>query len=390
MVNMEGRNPITALNIKPRFKSVAKFPQQCLRYDSPRFALDDENGYIGDENIELFLSSLQGLEDDYGSYAPVTPVNASENTISPGVSGATSWKISHKHEQVLSPSDSDTSESDEVVKRSGPAITRRNCILKMGPEQVSTIAKSLAQRIEVVSESGLSPRSCFSDSPSCNSDAETEVRNNLTSRFDIIEASSLEAEMAEIEVLNLVASTFVGKEEGTDFCDTNSFCEVDESESDVEIRMRKPKLFITGKQIEGEIELLYSAAASMKEFDASAAVSSQADSSISSSSHSSNTSESSNSSNTSQGILLPPKRAIGYDPFGRNSDFSIPGSILGGQQRRVHFEGIAKLSVHENALDRLIKAQASGAIPSDGSDDSSTSLEYLLSWCGVPGDFMDV
>eukprot|EP00580_Thalassiosira_gravida_P014367 CAMPEP_0201683570 /NCGR_PEP_ID=MMETSP0494-20130426/52194_1 /ASSEMBLY_ACC=CAM_ASM_000839 /TAXON_ID=420259 /ORGANISM="Thalassiosira gravida, Strain GMp14c1" /LENGTH=405 /DNA_ID=CAMNT_0048167349 /DNA_START=451 /DNA_END=1668 /DNA_ORIENTATION=- len=401
-LDMEDHSPFTVRKIIPKFKSSTKIPQQRLRHDTRRFTIGEGNAVVQFENDELLLSSLMELKDDYGSYAPVTPINDSDNDSSEPTQQISSKRFFNGSEEGA------TSESTMAVEMNVPKTVRPSDLFRMGPSTVSKITKSLAKRIAIrrkgrpsaIVSPCYTPRDGnFADSPSCNSDAETEVRNNLKSRRVINEVSPTPGEFNQIEVWDTLASTFVGKEEslveGLDFCTTNSLCEASGSnESGKKIRA-KPKVLIPNAHCDGEIELLYSAAATItEEFDSRAIVPSGADSPLSLSSRSSITSASlsskgSNSSNSSQGILLPPKRAIGvYDPFG-NSDFSIPGVVR--PHRRVHFSNMRKLN-ELSALDSLMKAHTSDTLPSDYSDDSSTSFDYLMYWCGggIPEDFEEI
>ena len=95
----------------------------------------------------------------------------------------------------------------------------------------------------------------------------------------------------------------------------------------------------------------------------------------------------SSSNSSSQGILRPPKRAVGiagYDPFGVQSDFRLPGLPL----RRVRFSK-GKLS-GKKTLDEggksdpesPMRAKAAGTSLMDAESDSTASIEYLLEFCG--------
>jgi hypothetical protein len=79
-------------------------------------------------------------------------------------------------------------------------------------------------------------------------------------------------------------------------------------------------------------------------------------------------------SNNSPGILKPPKRAEGYDPFGVHTDFET------GMPKRVHFfdniDSIETASVH-------MMSQESD------SDDSTVSLEYAMRYCGLKSGLYD-
>ena len=53
-----------------KFKS--SFPQQELRRAKPVHCINDDNSDADEEEgIRLFLNSLEGLNQDYGSYAPL-------------------------------------------------------------------------------------------------------------------------------------------------------------------------------------------------------------------------------------------------------------------------------------------------------------------------------
>jgi hypothetical protein len=85
-------------------------------------------------------------------------------------------------------------------------------------------------------------------------------------------------------------------------------------------------------------------------------------------------SSSTSTSNNSPGILKPPKRAEGYDPFGVHTDFET------GMPKRVHFfdniDSIETASVH-------MMSQESD------SDDSTVSLEYAMRYCGLKSGLYD-
>ncbi|KAL7548645.1 hypothetical protein ACHAWF_011917 [Thalassiosira exigua] len=365
-MKMNGFSPLTKMKIMPKFKSSASLPQQRLRREEPLFLVDD-GAYGTEEDIELFLGSLKGLEDDYGSYAPIgenAPVASSSNV--------------DMNIVLDSSSESDASGSTEAILK--PEKKPRE--LKPTPHEFHVLTEALAKRIETSNGSGRSgafklvtpnftPRNetSFADSSSCTSDAETEVWSNLTNRLVGTKVSS--GNLDEIEAWNVLASTFVGREESLendrDSEDVNSLCEDDldvlSEQSDDESEAEEPKVLVnTTAQSEEEIEIIVGTSSRMD--------------SLSLSSHSSISSGSSNSS----GILRPPKRAIGFDPFGENTDFSLP--VPQQPQRRVHFSNLDELKV-ERPMNRRMRSDAS-SIASDWSD-STTSMEYLMNYmsCGV-------
>mmetsp|Transcript_39141 Transcript_39141/g.81887 ORF Transcript_39141/g.81887 Transcript_39141/m.81887 type:complete len:305 (+) Transcript_39141:213-1127(+) len=271
---------------------------------------------------------------------------------------------------------------------------RSSKVFNMGKRKVSRVAKSLAKRIKISTENRLStafdpllsssytpgPGPDISYSLSFSSDAETVVRNNLTSRYARSEVSLVNCDLAQPEVWN--------SESGTDLRATNIVCQVYDSIEPRKKAWAQPKLLVATAQCDGDVvELLHPTDAAMpKEVTISAEIS-PPESLLplhSSVVHVSSRSKGSNSSHSSQGILLIPKRAIGgYDPFG-NSDLSSHQAAR--PQRRVQFSNMDILKGN-SALDSIMEAQASGILPSDWSDDSSTSFEYLMNWCGgVPSE----
>ena len=197
---MNIHSPMNAMKMIPKFKSSAKYPQQKLKRDTPLFPIDDNNsnktkeGRDVEADIEPLLSSLQCLNDDFGSYAPV----------------ASSTKVQ--------PSDID--------------------FLSLGPSEVSEITNKLANRIAIEVGSDCGSSTTYSiDSYSFHS-AETELwKGNLTSSKE----------------LKVLASTF--KVHPLDTSMTNSLCDDSSQQNEV---IAPPKVVIAQEQIDGEVEVQYS------------------------------------------------------------------------------------------------------------------------------------
>lgn len=364
-------SPLSAIKVMPRFKSSSQVPQQRSRRDLPLTCIDDDDDSAAAVEalnmMSVEISAMKGLEDDYGSGAPVvTPANAP-------VEDTTGLFLNDGEIGV------------EVKSKD---------FFDLSPRKVTEITTALALRIELDSEGGASTTlgpvlsDLMGESPadlrSCASDAETEVQNNLTARFGAIEASIDGVDLVNAEAWNALASTFVGKEESMyDFASINSLCE--ESDESPEQQDAKPHVLINRTESGEEVELLFGTSTNeITEVTNGQNSSLTLSSSLHSSSHSS---ISSAASSTSSGILKPPKRAIGaFDPFGEHcSDFS----------RRVHFDDLPNpVKIHEDkkssALARLMQVNAScGAIDIDQLDDDSTaSYEYALRYfgCGMKED----
>ena len=174
---------------------------------------------------------------------------------------------------------------------------------------------------------------------------------------------------------------------------TNSLCELDESTTE---ELKKPTILVTTALVTAasDIELVYSTSSLI---DTSITQSSEAESSLSASSRTSSSSDlvSSSSSNSSRGILLSPKRAtVGYDPFGKDcSDFSVPEAGRGNvtpqpqPRRRVQFSNMSKVKEGGSAIEKIMKAQTSGNVPSSDWSDSTASIDYLIDhFCGIVDD----
>ena len=74
--------------------------------------------------------------------------------------------------------------------------------------------------------------------------------------------------------------------------------------------------------------------------------------------------------------------------------FSLPEILVPPPPlRRVHFDisTVDRLDEKGSALDSLLSAHASGQVSSDGSDDSTASIAYLMEYCcGVQDGLMEV
>ena len=322
---MNIHSPMNAYKMIPKFKSSVKYPQQkLLRRDTPLFPIDDNNsnktkeGMDVEADIEPLLSSLQCLNDDFGSYAPV----------------ASSMEGSNKNSTKVQPSEID--------------------FLSLGPSEVSEITNKLAKRIiEVGSDCGSSTTYSI-DSYSFHS-AETEPwKGNLTSSKE----------------LKALASTFRVHPLDLDTSMTNSLCDDSSQQNEV---IAPPKVVIAQEQIDGEVEVQYSPMSTSTSLHSSTSPTSSSDAD----------SKGSNSSESSSSILRPSKRAVGqYDPYGKETDFSLPEAPkLVRVHRKVQFSNLNKIG-RMGSLDSLLE---SGAIAENDSDDSSTSLDYLMNWCGVDG-----
>ena len=311
---MNIHSPMNAMKMIPRFRSSAKYPQQKLRRETPLSPVTKEGRDV-EADIEPFLSSLQCLNDDFGSYAPVASVGNQKNT-------------------EVQPSDGD--------------------FFKLGPKEISEITNKLQKRIiEVGSDCG---SSMYVDSYSFHS-AETQLWNgNLTSSKE----------------LKVLATTF--RVHPLDTSMTNSLC--DDSQQNENEVIAPPKVVIAQEQIDGEVEVQYSplsASTSLHHAKSTPTSSSDADTKGS-------------NSESSSGILHPSKKSFGqYDPYGKNTDFSLElipeAPKLVRVHRNIQFSNLDKLG-RKGSLDSLLESRA---IAEHDSDDSSTSLEYLMNWCGVDG-----
>lgn len=76
----------------------------------------------------------------------------------------------------------------------------------------------------------------------------------------------------------------------------------------------------------------------------------------------------SSTQSSTSGILKPPKRAAGYDPFGKNTDFTLP------KQRQVLF--LENIEEVEMASAHLLSSRDTD------SDDSTLSIEYAMRYFG--------
>lgn len=382
-----------------RFNSKAKaceYPQQSLRDGAPLFAIDDEGMCDADavgagEEVGLFLASLRGLEDDYGSYATiVTPANASDAEASADLG---TYRFDESNNKSLSERQPPASEVPVVVQRG------HDYLRSLGPRKLAKIKRKLTKRIigigkapsatkqggrggaqKPVTPSKKGARNCSNSSQSCvSSTAETEVWHNLTRRFVRAEViSPFDGDhSAEAEAWNKLASTFVAKEESiVESCDTNSLCEAGDADSAIE---KEAFATVGGRACEGvEVEYNSQISSARAEHSLASDPLSSSKGTVASSSHSSMASSSSGSSSfTSTGILKEPKlglglRAVGgYDPFG-NSDFTFPGRKQ--PKRRVKFLNMDEVNKQSGQ---------SGVLSDDSSDDSTSSFEYLSHWCGV-------
>lgn len=206
-------------------------------------------------------------------------------------------------------------------------------------EQMKKITNKLAQRIvEVDNESGLS--TTFSiDSHSC----ETEVIKNLTSKQEA-----------------LLAATFQGKSDQS--TTMNSLCgeDVVSNEEGIEV-------VATAQCDEGVVLIPAAVGVVLNESD-------QVDSPLS-----------------NESPLPEPKKYGQYDPFGVKTDYSSGFIHEAPKLKRVRnfsFADVDKLDKYEDidlqkrkTLSNLMEAQASGVF-TESSDESSTSIDYLIKWCG--------
>mmetsp|Transcript_10252 Transcript_10252/g.22242 ORF Transcript_10252/g.22242 Transcript_10252/m.22242 type:complete len:393 (+) Transcript_10252:170-1348(+) len=350
---------------------------------------------VGTDNTTVpSLSSpeAEGLNDTYESHVPVTtPADAS------GASGYISSETSKQvPNDILSSSlGSDSSEASAAIFPANERNIRSHTSLTMGPGNGSEITNALTMRIEIGSESGLSTTlnllelpsdtpingSNYADSAYCNSEAATAFQSNLSSQ-------SIQAKPSALDLVDLseVASIPFGKEESCvsvdDMGGTNSFRQTSKKHNpDPEAAAAKINTKVAIAPYNEEAEQLYR----------NEAISSKPESPLPSL-ESSGSSSVSSGSNSSREILLPPKRALGNcNPFCEETDLSLPGALRG--KHRVRFlsstnTGKERSRVYsERGSNSVVEAQVSdtpsACTSSACSDDSTSSFEHLINWCGV-------
>jgi len=228
------------------------------------------------------------------------------------------------------PSEGETEFLNTLVKKGENTCAQSQDFYHLDSDQMKKITNKLAQRIvEVDDENGLST---------------TFSIENLTSKQDA-----------------LLASTFVGKSES--WSTTNSLIcgeDVVSNEEGIEV--------IATAQCDEGVELIPAAVGVvLNESD-------QADSPLS-----------------NESPLQEPKKYGQYDPFGVKTDYSS-GFIRDAPKlkrvRNFSFANVDNLDKYEDidlqkrkTLSNLMEAQASGVF-NESSDDSSTSIDYLIKWCG--------
>ncbi|KAL9181506.1 hypothetical protein ACHAXT_010311 [Thalassiosira profunda] len=202
------------------------FSEQSLRRAEGN---DDE----ATEDLGLLLSSLECLEDDYGSYAPVVPSTSNASKQEQPKASVTLLDVKNG-----------ASDSMGVEAELTPSD-----FLKLGPNMVFEVTQSLGGRL-------LDSPTLRGRSFSCTSDAATEVWSNLTGKVAANEDGS---GITEIEVLlnnrEALACTFAGKEEtclGDD--ESNTLCGIDDSyKDDKEFNAEtKPKVLVRVLAEKGE------------------------------------------------------------------------------------------------------------------------------------------
>ena len=219
----------------------------------------------------------------------------------------------------------------------------------------STSTSSPAESSSVVTHDA----SVQSYSSSCNSVAQTEIHTNCASRF----AESMQDDLLEI-VFNPIRTPLP-----------------EISEDEVELVLHDADTADLNANTNYEYsKFTCDKADTNSPVNTTATLDTTADASPDSLSYSSRSSTSTLSSKTGS-ILLPPKRAVGkYDPFGIDTDFS---TTYGHHQpqRRVHFENIEEL-LQTRGSETLLLVSSGNA-----SDESSSSLEYLIKYMGCPSPF---
>ena len=237
------------------------------------------------------------------------------------------------------PSEGETEFLNTLVKKGGNTCAQSQDFYHLDSDQMKKIANKLAQRIvEVDNESGLS--TTFSiDSHSC----ETEIITNLTSKQEALLAATFQGKSDQSTTMN---SLICGED-------------VESSNEGIEV--------IATAQCDEGVELIP---------DTVGVQQSKADASPLSNELS---------------PLQEPKKYGQYDPFGVKTDYSSGFIHEAPKLKRVRnfsFSNMDNLDKYEDidlqkrkTLSNLMEAQASGVF-NESSDDSSTSIDYLIKWCG--------
>ena len=223
------------------------------------------------------------------------------------------------------PSEGETEFLNTLVKKGENTCAQSQDFYHLDSDQMKKITNKLAQRIvEVDDENGLS--TTFSiDSHSC----ETEVITNLTSKQE-----------------DLLAATFQGKSDNWSIT-MNSLAygeDVVSNEEGIEV--------IATAQCDEGVELI-PAAVGVQQSKADA------------------------SPLSNESPLPEPKKYGQYDPFGVKTDYSSGFIHEAPKLKRVRNFSFSNM----DNLDKKIRAQASGVF-NESSDESSTSIDYLVKWCG--------
>ena len=253
------------------------------------------------------------------------------------------------------PSEGETEFLNTLVKKGGNTCAQSQDFYHLDSDQMKKITNKLAQRIvEVDDENGLST---------------TFSIENLTSKQEAL------------------ASTFVGKSDV--LCDQSITMNSLTCGEDVESSNEGIEVIATTQCDEG-VELIPAAVGVFE--GKSDLLQSTTMKSLICGEDLLNESDQADSPLSNESPLPEPKKYGQYDPFGVKTDYSSGFIHEAPKLKRVHrnfsFSNMDNLDKYEDidlqkrkTLSNLMEAQASGVF-NESSDESSTSIDYLIKWCG--------